>query len=128
MAIAVAFVATTLISGVVYADEKNGKPFEAIWEAIHSLESAPNNGITDTYRVENMQVISGGTTDVTATCDEGDTVLGGGFEMEERSIAVIADKPSANSDGDEEWLVSFNRSPTSSVKDVTVYAICAETP
>jgi len=43
MAIAVAFVAVTLISGVVYADEKNGKPFEAISEAIHDLESTPNN-------------------------------------------------------------------------------------
>ncbi len=34
MAIAVAFVAGTLVSSVVYADEKNGKPFEAIWDAI----------------------------------------------------------------------------------------------
>ena len=124
MAIAVASVATTLISGVVYADEKNGKPFEAIWEAIYNLESTPDNGITDAYRVDNPQKITGGTTDVTATCDEGDIVLGGGFEIEERSIAVIADKPSTNSDGDEEWLVSFNRASTVTERDVKVYAIC----
>jgi len=34
MVIAVASVATTLVTGVVYADEKNGKPFESIWDAI----------------------------------------------------------------------------------------------
>jgi len=125
VAIAVASVATILVTGVVYADEKNGKPFEAIWEAIYNLESTPDNGITDAYRVENPKKITGGTTDVMATCNEGDIVLGGGFEIEERSIAVIAEKPSTNSDGNEEWLVSFNRASSVTEKDVKAYAICA---
>ena len=34
MAITVAFVAVTLVLDVVYADAKNGKPFEAIWKEI----------------------------------------------------------------------------------------------
>jgi len=139
MAIAVAFVALTLISGVVYADEKNGKPFAAIWDAIYDLELTPGpqgatgatgadgtNAIISVYRVDTPEDISDGTTNVMATCDKGDIVLGGGFEIEERGVTVIAEKPSTNSDGDEEWLVSFKT--TSASKDVTVYAICAATP
>jgi hypothetical protein len=126
MAIAVAFVAVTLISGVVYADDKNGKPFEAIWEAIHSLESTPTNGITNVYQKDNPQLINSpaglSLVDVKATCNPDDIVLGGGYENT-HGFPITADEPFE--DGDKQgWLVTFS---TSSVipKAVNVHAICA---
>jgi len=123
MAIAVAFVAVTLVSGVVYADEKNGKPFAAIWEAIHNLESNPNNGIVNVYQKHNSQniVSTGGTVtiDIIATCNSDDIVLGGGVEFVE-GISILADRPN----GDNGWLGTFQTS-SSKLKPVTVVAICA---
>ena len=123
LAITVAFVAGTLISSVVYADEKNGKPFEAIWDAIHALESTPTNGIANVYLVHTSQEIrsEGGifTIDVRATCNSGHIVLGGGVGFEE-GITILADKP----DGDNGWLGTF-QTGSSLLKEVTVDAICA---
>jgi len=123
MAIAVAFVAVTLVSGVVYADEKNGKPFEAIWEAIYELESAPTNGITDVYQKQNPQnlVSPGGlvSIDVRTACDPGDIVLGGGVEFVD-GVSILADKP----DGVDGWLGTF-QTGSANPKAVNVYAICA---
>ena len=136
MAIAVAFVAGTLVSSVVYADEKNGKPFEAIWNAINEIELTPGpqgatgatgadgtNAIISVYRVETVEKISGGTVTVSATCEEGDTVLGGGFGSEKGPIKII-DKPSTNSDGDDEWIAIFQIDSIVD-KDVIVWAVCA---
>jgi len=122
MVIAVAFVAVTLVSGVVYADDKNGKPFEAIWDAIHNLESTPNNGITDVYTETNKVDIKDGTFTIKAACDPGDKVLGGGFENL-HGFPITADEPFE--DGDEEgWLVIFFSS-SGVDKEVIVHAICA---
>ncbi len=127
MAIAVAFVAVTLISGVVYADEKNGKPFEAIWDAIHDLESTPTNGIANVYQKHNPQLISSNTgglalIDVRATCNPGHIVLGGGYENI-FVFPITADEPFE--DGDEQgWLVTFSTSSAVG-RAVNVHAICA---
>ena len=122
MATVVAFVALTLISGVVYADEKNGKPFEVIWDAIYKLESAPDNGITGVYPVHEMGSIPGDTSlPVTATCNSGDKVLGGGYDQLPLGVTVIADKP----DGDNGWIVIFDSISSSKSKPVTVHVICA---
>jgi len=137
MAIAVVFVAVTLISGVVYADEKNAKPFAAIWDAIHDLESTPGpqgatgpagadgtNAITNVYSVQETVSIPGGiATTVKATCNSGHKVLGGGYEND-IDATILADKP----DGDKGWLVEFERDSSDFSKTVTVYAICAATP
>jgi len=119
MAIVVAFVAVTLVSGVVYADDKNGKPFEAIWDAIHSLESTPNSGITDIDRVV-MVVTIPNPFEVIVPCKSGYTVLSGGYDTPP-GVFITADRPA---DGDTGWLVGFTHS--SDEKDVTVYAICAK--
>ena len=132
MAIAVAFVAVTLVSGVVYADEKNGKPFEAIWDAIYNLESTPGpqgatgpagadgtNGITNVYTEPNPVSIPGETTTVKATCNGGDKVLGGGYDLLPTGVTVIADKP----DGDNGWLGMF-KTDSGTGKTVTVEARC----
>jgi len=126
MAIVVAFVAVTLVSGVVYADEKNGKPFEAIWDAIYALESTPTNGIANVYQKDNPQLISSpaglSLVDVSATCNPGDIVLGGGYENI-FDFPITADKPFE--DGDEEgWLVTFSTS-SGIPRAVNVHAICA---
>ena len=127
MAIAVAFVAVTLVSGVVYADEKNAKPFAAIWKAINDLESASNNGITGVYQVHESKEIKSLVgkimIDVKATCQQGDVVLGGGVGIVD-GISLFADKPFTNN-GDQGWLGTFE---TGSVnpKVVTVDAICAK--
>ncbi len=119
IAIAVASVATTLVSGVVYADEKNGKPFAAIWEAIYNLESYT---LTNVNTVQKMESIPGGTdTMVKATCNSGDKVLGGGYDQLPLGVTVIADKP----DGDNGWIVIFDSISSSKSKPVTVHAICA---
>ena len=118
MAIAVAFVAVTLVSGVVYADDKNGKPFEAIWEAIHNLESTSNSGIIAIDRVD-MAVSVPTPFEVTVPCMSGDTVLSGGYDIP-LGVTITADRPA---DGDTGWLVGFKHS--SDEKVVTVYAICA---
>ena len=126
MAIAVASVATTLVTGVVYADEKNGKPFEVIWKAINDLESTPYNGITGVYQEHESQEIKspGGKImiDVKATCQPGDVVLGGGVGIVD-GISLFADKPFTNN-GDQGWVGTFE---TGSInpKVVTVDAICA---
>jgi len=129
MAIAVAFVALTLISGVVYADEKNGKPFEAIWEAINEIELTPGppgadgtDGITNVYQVKMEQKINNKVSTfhtVKATCVPLDTVLGGGVEKV-AGINIFADRP----DGVDGWLGIFETG-SSRDKVVTVYAICA---
>ncbi len=129
MAIAVASVATTLVTGIVYADEKNGKPFAAIWEAIYEMELTPGppgadgtNAITNVYTESNTESIPGGPdTTVKATCLSGYKVLGGGYDLLPLNVIVIADKP----DGDNGWLVTFDRVSSSVSKTVTVYAICA---
>ena len=122
MAIAVAFVAVTLVSGVVYADDKNGKPFEAIWAAIHNLES---NSVTDVYTRTTVIDIKSGTFTIEATCDPFHKVLGGGYEnLHEFPITV--DGPFE--DGDEEgWLVVFFASSSDVGREVKVHAICATT-
>jgi len=114
MAIAVAFVAVTLVSGVVYADDKNGKPFEAIWDAIHNLES---NSVTNVYTITETDTIPSGIT-VMATCTSGDKVLSGGYDVPP-GVTITADRPA---DGDTGWLVGFKH--FSDMKEVTVYAIC----
>jgi len=140
MAIAVAFVALTLISGVVYADEKNAKPFAAIWDAISEIQLIPGpqgatgpqgadgtDGITGVYQVHESQEIKSLVgkimIDVKATCQSGDVVLGGGVEIVD-GISLFADKPFTNN-GDQGWLGTFE---TGSVnpKVVTVDAICAK--
>jgi len=137
MAIAVAFIALTLISGVVYADEKNAKPFAAIWDAINAIQLTPGpqgatgpagadgtNAITNVYSVQEPVSIPGGAvTTVKATCNGGDKVLGGGYEND-IDATILADKP----DGDKGWLVEFERGSSDFSKTVTVYAICAATP
>jgi len=117
MAIAVAFVAVTLVSGVVYADDKNGKPFEAIWAAIHDLESTPNSGIISIDRVD-MVVTIPSSFEVIVPCGSGNTVLSGGYEIPP-GVDITADRPA---DGGTGWLVGFEHE--SDEKDVTVYAIC----
>ncbi len=132
MAIAVAFVAVTLISGVVYADEKNGKPFEAIWVAIHDLESTPTNGITNVYNLTTIQAIdntSSQINEVRASCVQGDTVLGGGVGSLE-GIVIIANKPFKDTTTDPTtngWLGIF-KTTSGQLKVVTVDVICAATP
>ncbi len=134
MAIAVASVATTLVTGVVYADEKNGKPFEEIWKAIHEMELTPGppgadgtNAITHVYQVVTEQKISNqdGVSfhKVRATCDPGDTVLGGGYESID-GITIMTNKPSTTSAGDDGWLVIFETG-SGKLKTVTVEARCA---
>ncbi len=121
MAIAVSFVALTLVSGVVYADEKNGKPFEAIWESIHNLESTQTKGITNVYSVQKTESIPGGTaTTVKATCNSGDKVLGGGYENN-IDATILEEKP----DGDNGWIVIFERDSSGVSKAVTAHAMCA---
>ena len=135
MAIAVASVATTLVTGIVYADEKNGKPFEEIWKAIYEMELTPGppgadgtNAITHVYPVEESASILFGTTEVRATCKPNDTVLGGGFDTQAVDrIIIVSDKPFTNSAGDDGWLVIF-KSGSSLPKDVTVEARCATIP
>ena len=130
MAIVVTFVAVTLVTGVVYADEKNGKPFEEIWDAIHAIETTPNNAITHVYKVVTEQKISNqdgmSFHEVRATCDPGDTVLGGGYESID-GISIMTNKPSTNSAGDDGWLVIFETS-SGKLKVVTVEARCATIP
>ncbi len=134
MAIAVTVVAVTLVTGVVYADEQNGKPFEEIWEAIHNMELTPGppgvdgtNAITHVYQVVTEQKISNqdgmSFHEVRATCDPGDTVLGGGYESID-GISIMTNKPSTNSAGDDEWLVIFETG-SGKLKVVTVEARCA---
>jgi hypothetical protein len=121
MAIAVASVATTLITGVVYADEKNGKPFEAIWDAIYNLES---NTLTNVYSVQKTESIPGGiATTVKATCNSGDKVLGGGYENN-IDATILEEKP----DGNNGWIVIFDRNSSGVSKFVTVHAMCATMP
>ena len=123
MAIAVSFVALTLVSGVVYADEKNGKPFEAIWESIHNLESTQTKGITNVYSVQKTESIPGGiATTVKATCNSDDKVLGGGYENN-IDATILEEKP----DGDNGWIVIFERDSSGVSKAVTVHAMCATT-
>ncbi len=118
MAIAVAFVAVTLISSVVYADDKNGKPFEAIWDAIHNLES---NSVTNVYTMTNSEIIPRDIdATVKATCNGSDKVLGGGYDLLPSGVTVIADKP----DGDNGWLGIFKHTSINE-KIVTVEARCA---
>ncbi len=120
MAIAVSFVALTLVSGVVYADEKNGKPFEAIWESIHNLESTQTKGITNVYSVQKTESIPGGTaTTVKATCNGSDKVLGGGYDTP-TGVTITVDKP----DGDNGWLGIF-KTDSGRGQTVTVEARCA---
>jgi len=120
MAIAVAFVAVTLVSGVVYADEKSAKPFAAIWDAIYNLES---NSVTGVYSVQKTESIPGGAaTPVTATCNSGDKVLGGGYENN-IDATILEEKPH----GDNGWIVIFDRDSSSKSKPVTVHAMCAKT-
>jgi len=132
MAIAVAFVALTLISGVVYADEKNGKPFEAIWVAINDIQLTPGpqgatgatgadgtNGITNINMEKTIdELIPRGLSTVSVPCKSGDVVLGGGYEIPD-GVIVTADKP----DGETGWLVGFITS--SNTREVNVTAICA---
>ncbi len=119
MAIAVASVATTLVTGVVYADEKNGKPFEEIWKAIHEMELTLTNEITDVNREEIIdEPIPRGLSSISVPCEEGDIVLGGGYEIPD-GVVITADKP----DGETGWFVGFKT--FSSSKEVAVYAICA---
>jgi len=120
MAIAVAFVAGTFVSSVVYADEKNGKPFEAIWEAIHALESTPTGGITNVYTNTNTDIIPSGSTTVKAACNGSDKVLGGGYDALPLGVTAIADKP----DGDNGWLGIF-KTTSGTGKSITVEARCA---
>ncbi len=121
MAIAVSFVALTLVSGVVYADEKNGKPFEAIWESIHNLESTQTKGITNVYSVQKTESIPGGTAiTVKATCNSGDKVLGGGYENN-IDATILEEKP----DGDNGWIVIFERDSSGVSKAVTAHVMCA---
>ncbi len=82
MAIAVASVAITLVTGVVYADEKNGKPFEAIWDAIHELQNTENEDLgysaTTYVKEDSFETFSFEKTSRTILCDEGDVATGGG--------------------------------------------------
>jgi len=137
MAITVAFVAVTLVSDVVYADAKNGKPFEEIWKAIHEMELTPGppgadgtNAITHVYKVVTEEKITNrdgmSFHEVWATCGPGDTVLGGGYESVD-GITIMTNKPSTNSAGDDGWLVIFETG-SGKLKTVTVEARCATIP
>jgi len=121
MVIAVASVATTLVTGVVYADEKNGKPFEEIWKAIHEMELTPGPPGADGTNQDGVSFH-----EVRATCDPGDTILGGGYESID-GITAMTNKPSTTSAGDDEWLVIFE-TDSGKPKTVTVEAICATIP
>jgi len=70
--------------------------------------------------MQNTESILGGTTTVEATCLSSDKVLGGGYESTPGTI-ILADKP----DGDNGWLVIFERPSSNAPKFVTVEAICA---
>jgi len=98
MVIAAAFVTGTLVSGVVYADEKNGKPFEAIWEAIYELQNTENEDYSPTTYVNEISFDTkeGGTKiSKTVHCDPGDVVVGGAgsYNFEHFSILNDVDFP-----------------------------------
>jgi len=90
MAIAVAFVAVTLVTGVVYADEKNGKPFEAIWEAINELQNTEDYSPT-TYVKQISFATAAEKVSETVFCDEGDVATGGGGSYDFNFFSKIKD-------------------------------------
>jgi len=98
LAIAVTFVTGSIATGTMAyaAGDKNGQPFEALWNAIHELEIAiadlqaqideisiepdETGGLTTYTKVEsvNPDPLLGFQQSVIVNCDLGDVALGGG--------------------------------------------------
>ncbi len=102
--VAVAFVAGSILAGTMAyaAGDKNGKPFEALWTAIHEIELTPGpqgiqgdpgtngedgtNGDQGTFPTIYRVTASGplqqnGNSQASPNCDSGDSVLGGGVDQ-----------------------------------------------
>jgi len=126
MAIAVAFVALTLVTGVVYADEKNGKPFEAIWEAINELQNTEDYSPT-TYVNEASFEIS--KTPGMILCDEGDVATGGGGSYDFIGNSKIKDAsfPHVVDDIAVGWTYDILDLNTE-VDLATVFVVCLDNP
>ncbi len=131
MAIAVAFVAVTLVTGVVYADEKNGKPFEAIWEAINELQNTENEDYSATTYVNeaSFEIFSSEKTPGMILCDEGDVATGGGGSYDFNFFSKIKDAsfPHVVDDIAVGWtyeILDLN----SEVDLATVFVVCLDNP
>ena len=123
MAIAVAFVALTLVTGVVYADEKNGKPFEAIWDTIHELQDYSATTYVNKASFEISK------TPGMILCDEGDVATGGGGSYDFNSFSIIKDAsfPHVVDDIAVGWtydILDLN----SEVDSATVFVVCLDNP
>jgi len=82
--VALAFVAGSILTGTMaYATgDKNGKPFEALWDAIHDIQSAPHETIYQNTLTPAGPVFVGtyfSTWEI--KCDTGDTALSGGWTV-----------------------------------------------
>lgn len=61
---------------------------------------------------------------VTASCDTGDVVTGGGYHVFGREMAVLTSYPHPS--GTAAWLVSGKNTHEDSSGQLTAYAVCAD--
>ena len=82
--VAVAFVAGSILTGTMAfaSGDKNGKPFEALWDAIHALETQPHETVYQ-KTTASAPVVGVGTyfTTYEIKCDSGDIALSGGWTV-----------------------------------------------
>ena len=129
--VVVAFVAGSIMTGtMVYASgDKNGKPFEALWDAVHALEAAveeidEQGSVFDTYvvRTDDVDVIANKQADATASCDPGDMLLSGGHRVSFRDVNIKLSYPDVDN---QEWVV-VGENPTRFTQNINAFALCAD--
>ena len=140
LSLVLAFAAGSIMaSGMAYAaGDKNGQPFDALWDAIHELQDAVNNssGNSQTYYVVES-IVQGPTSGSgpgqvftkTVLCDEDDVATGGGLSYPSQTpINIIAyDFPHVENDVPVGWtMVVDDWTPSGAL--ATVYVVCLVNP